>query len=330
MLKTCYLIALTLVLLATNPAGAQQALDTEFTYQGHLTASGSPANDPVDFRFTLFDAATTGTAISTQIDRSSVQVNDGQFSVDLNFGPVFMDERRWLEIQVRDAAAGGAYTTLSPRQEIKPAPFALFALTGNVGPIGPRGPRGLMGEEGPAGAQGPDGPAGPQGVQGEPGVAGQQGPVGPEGPIGPQGIPGPPGPTPALVLDGKALIFPATIPGSGEWTTVGTATIDVPDGTGIFGSASCSFQAANYMYYGNPGIAMHHHWRILVNGSPVAGQAGNRLAGSPTLTVHFVHEASAGPQTIAFQVRYAYNVFFGSYDSGGMFDMHGMSILWGD
>ena len=48
------------------------------------------------------------------------------FTATLDFGAgAFGGGARWLEIRVRPGASGGAYTTLSPRQALAPAPIAL-------------------------------------------------------------------------------------------------------------------------------------------------------------------------------------------------------------
>ena len=56
-----------------------------------------------------------------------VAVSNGLFTVTLDFGTgIFTGPARWLEIGVRTANIG-AFTTLSPRQQLTPAPYALFA-----------------------------------------------------------------------------------------------------------------------------------------------------------------------------------------------------------
>jgi len=65
-----------------------------------------------------------------------VDVIDGYFTVSLDFGSdVFNGDARWLEIGVRlgDLEDPNVYTTLSPRQEITPTPYALYAKTAGGG-----------------------------------------------------------------------------------------------------------------------------------------------------------------------------------------------------
>jgi hypothetical protein len=56
---------------------------------------------------------------------------DGYFTVELDFkdANAFNGEARWLQIGVRPGGSTGGFTTLSPRQEVTPAPYAL-ALPG--------------------------------------------------------------------------------------------------------------------------------------------------------------------------------------------------------
>ncbi len=98
---------------------------TAFTYQGRLLTSGSPADGLFDLSFRLMDAAGGGTQIGATFVVDNAVVADGRFTVELNFGTsAFGNGARWLEISVRPGA-GGAYTLLSPRQKLNPAPYAL-------------------------------------------------------------------------------------------------------------------------------------------------------------------------------------------------------------
>jgi hypothetical protein len=56
-------------------------------------------------------------------------VSDGLFTVELDFGSdIFSGDALWLEVSV--APGGGDFTTLSPRQPLNAAPYALYALDG--------------------------------------------------------------------------------------------------------------------------------------------------------------------------------------------------------
>jgi hypothetical protein len=105
---------------------AQTPLGTAITYQGRLNFNGAAFDERADFRFTLFDSEANGAAIGN-VDLPAVDVVDGLFTVDLDFGPVFHGDAHWLEIQVRPAGIGGPYSTLTPRTRLRPAPNALNA-----------------------------------------------------------------------------------------------------------------------------------------------------------------------------------------------------------
>ncbi|MFQ5592740.1 MAG: hypothetical protein ACE5HA_01190 [Anaerolineae bacterium] len=105
------------------------AAGTGFTYQGRLTDGGNPTNATYDFEFKLYDAATSGGLIG-MVTLADITVSDGLFSVVLDFGSgAFNGEARWLEVGVRPGSNTDAYTALTPRQAITPAPYAL-ALPG--------------------------------------------------------------------------------------------------------------------------------------------------------------------------------------------------------
>ena len=118
-----------LALMLSLSAGTAQAQTTSFTYQGSLSDNGSPANGPYDLQFKLFDALTGGAQQGSTIPRDDVQVTNGVFSVTLDFGAAaFPGANRFLEISVRLGTSAGAYTTLSPRQQITSTPYAIKSL----------------------------------------------------------------------------------------------------------------------------------------------------------------------------------------------------------
>jgi hypothetical protein len=103
-----------------------QGLGTAFTYQGELRDGASVANGNYDFEFRLFDAATNGTQVGSTVTLTSVAVSNGIFTTVIDFGDQFTGQRRFLGISSR-ATGQPAYTLLSPRQELRPAPYALHA-----------------------------------------------------------------------------------------------------------------------------------------------------------------------------------------------------------
>src|SRR5262245_7806587 len=115
-------------LLHPSVAPADTPQGTSFTYQGHLTDGGSPANGAYDLRLTLYDAAGAGgVTVGPVLVKEDVAVAQGLFTVLLDFGAAFAGSARWLEVAVRPGASAGAFTVLSPRQELTPAPSALFS-----------------------------------------------------------------------------------------------------------------------------------------------------------------------------------------------------------
>jgi hypothetical protein len=115
---------------APQQVSAPQApLGTAFTYQGWLTDGGSPAEGEYDFHFSLHDDPTADSPVAGPVAIEDHHVEQGLFTVRLDFGEAFTGTARFLEIGVRPGDSGGAFTTLSPRQELTPAPYALYAPT---------------------------------------------------------------------------------------------------------------------------------------------------------------------------------------------------------
>ena len=117
------------VLSARLAAAAQ--VGTAFTYQGQLSNGGTPQNGPCDFRFKLFDAATSGAQVGATQTLTGVPVSNGLFTVSIDFGSAFVGFGRWLETGVA-CPSGGSITTLSPRQAMSPAPNAIYAENASV------------------------------------------------------------------------------------------------------------------------------------------------------------------------------------------------------
>ncbi len=113
-----------------EPATTLAAVGTAFTYQGRLKDSGVPAAGVYDFQFRLYDALSGGSQIGGTSSVADVAVSDGLFTVTLDFGASAFDgQARWLEIDVK-RDADGSYTTLSPRQALTAAPYALSLRPG--------------------------------------------------------------------------------------------------------------------------------------------------------------------------------------------------------
>lgn len=107
-------------------ASGQSPIGTDFTYQGQLRGSGTAAITSADFEFALFNAESGGTQVGTTLSITDVGVVDGLFTIPLDFGPAaFNGEARWIQVAVRSPAGSGNYATLTPRQPIVAAPYAL-------------------------------------------------------------------------------------------------------------------------------------------------------------------------------------------------------------
>src|SRR5215831_21061775 len=102
------------VLIAASLTHSVRGQTTEFTYQGKLANNGNSPSGPYDFKFRLYDE--NGDLKGTECARPGVPVDKGLFTVHVDFGvdpfiftgaqaPV---ERRWLEIDVKDASLPGA------------------------------------------------------------------------------------------------------------------------------------------------------------------------------------------------------------------------------
>lgn len=124
------LTVLTVLMGGLTMAQAQSVSSSEFTYQGRLDFQGQPYSGGADYRFSLLSAATGGQQIGSTAQASGVQVQDGLFTVNLDFGPDAIGQSRWLEIAVRTPAWDGSGTepdffTLSERQPITNSPYSV-------------------------------------------------------------------------------------------------------------------------------------------------------------------------------------------------------------
>lgn len=105
-----------------------------FTYQGVLRVSGTPYTGSADLRFQLFGVATGGSPLGSVVVVSNAALSEGQFAAELDFGAgAFQGDARWVQVSVRTPAWNGvgsapAFTTLTPRSAVMPAPYAIHAL----------------------------------------------------------------------------------------------------------------------------------------------------------------------------------------------------------
>jgi hypothetical protein len=113
------------------------AQGTAFTYQGRLNVNGASANGVYDLRFSVWSAVSGPSQVGTTQTNLAVAVSNGLFTVVLDFGAgVFTGPARWLEIGVRSNGIS-SFNTLTPRQAITPAPYAMFAANAAGGGTGP-------------------------------------------------------------------------------------------------------------------------------------------------------------------------------------------------
>ncbi|MHC4575488.1 MAG: hypothetical protein ACYS76_15410 [Planctomycetota bacterium] len=150
---TILVLALGLVVCCGQVSEAG-AMGTAISYQGVIYDANQVADGLYDFQFKLYDDANVidGNQVGSDVNKPDVDVSDGYFAVELDFGSsVFDGNGVWLEIGVRpgDLNDPCEYTTLSPRQQITPTPYALQTRgifvdeAGNVG-IGTTNPEGLL------------------------------------------------------------------------------------------------------------------------------------------------------------------------------------------
>ncbi len=197
-LLTAALLSTAALDIGAAPLAAQS---TAFTYQGQLNAGGTLPSAQYQFTFTLYDAATGGApVIGTSPIQQPIQVIDGLFTTDLDFGQVFNGTQYWLEIKVGTTLANEEL--LSGRQPINTVPVAQYALNSPAGTMGPTGPAGPAGATGATGDPGVAGPIGATGATGAQGIQGITGPTGSPGAAGATGATGPIGVTGATGAQG--------------------------------------------------------------------------------------------------------------------------------
>jgi hypothetical protein len=119
----------TLLAAASLTLSAYAQSSTAFTYQGFLRDNGQPANGVYDLRFALYDSANGGSQIGDLVFVEDVNVADGLFTVEVDFGtvPFNTGARRWIEIGVRPGNSTGGHSLLTPRIELTPVPYAIYA-----------------------------------------------------------------------------------------------------------------------------------------------------------------------------------------------------------
>jgi len=109
-----------------EPLSVDNTVTESIGYQGYLTDNnGASLNGIHPMRFELFRAVSGGSSVYTS-PTMNVPVEDGLFDVGLNAPQSLFDgSPLWLAITVNGE-------TLSPRQEIRPAPYAMSLRPGAV------------------------------------------------------------------------------------------------------------------------------------------------------------------------------------------------------
>ena len=127
-------VALGLLALAILGSGCSGNLP-HVSYQGRLTdASGNPLNGSVDITIRLYHTDTGGTPYYTDTN-SGVTVTDGLFDVVIDpsavgdLSPADINQASWIEVEIDN----GTYSeTLSPRQQVLGAPYAMTLMAGTT------------------------------------------------------------------------------------------------------------------------------------------------------------------------------------------------------
>ncbi len=126
------LVPLSLLLSTINHPLSTFAQGSAFTYQGRLNASGQPANGLYDLRLRLASDALGSNYVGGILATNGVPVSNGLFTVTIDFGAgPFTGSNLWLQVEVRTNSAG-AYTVLSPLQQLTPAPYAIQAANATL------------------------------------------------------------------------------------------------------------------------------------------------------------------------------------------------------
>lgn len=107
-----------------QPANIQSLIDETIGYQGYLTDDdGNPLSDTYTMRFELYRESSGGAPVFESGDLN-VPVSNGLFDIGLDVPQdVFNGDSLWLAIIVDGE-------TLSPRQQIRPAPYAMSLRPG--------------------------------------------------------------------------------------------------------------------------------------------------------------------------------------------------------
>src|SRR5207244_2470672 len=123
---------LAILLEFAGTSWGQTPAGSAFTYQGQLKSAGGAYAGSADVQFSLWDAATAGTQLGLTQVATNVSVSNGLFAQSIDFGIRLDGHARWLQVAVRTPTGSGTYTTLSPRQQMTPTPYAMSLAVPSV------------------------------------------------------------------------------------------------------------------------------------------------------------------------------------------------------
>ena len=122
---TFAVLSLAAGLLAASCGALNAGAPLKINFQGRLSESGQPAEGTKTFVFKLYDAASGGTLVWTS-QSQSIALSQGMFSAALAAGtPAAISTASFAGARYVEMTVDGV--TLSPRQEMTSAPYALVA-----------------------------------------------------------------------------------------------------------------------------------------------------------------------------------------------------------
>jgi len=125
-MKKFNIISIVLLMVSSLAIAGQPDVGSRFSYQGQLQDNGTPANGLYDMRFEIFSGLTGGADLGT-LDVDDVEVSNGLFNTELDFGDaIFNGDELYLEISIENLGSPG-YSVLTPRQRINTVPYAIQA-----------------------------------------------------------------------------------------------------------------------------------------------------------------------------------------------------------
>lgn len=113
-------ITLRAAIAAALGMGAALAHADSFTYHGTLQDGGQPANGSYDMQLTLYSGQSGGRVLAGPITLYHVPVTDGNFSTNVDFGPMAPStSQAWVDVKVSPAGSN-AFVALDNRSPVEP------------------------------------------------------------------------------------------------------------------------------------------------------------------------------------------------------------------